>query len=106
MQRFSFPLDGQSGEIVNSVVSTAKPVWLQDPVPVSLRAEPVDRCHRAQRGVSCADRGNGSGHRGFSTRIGLFGDRQDDETWQGFLHFVQQASLSFEHVANRGRVRQ
>jgi hypothetical protein len=26
----------------------------------------------------------------------------DQETWQGFQHFVQQASLSFEHVATRG----
>ncbi len=25
----------------------------------------------------------------------------DEETWQGFLHFAQQASLSFEHVAAR-----
>jgi HD-like signal output (HDOD) protein len=99
-QRFVFPLDGRPGEVINWVYANSRPVWLKEPLPQGVRIDRLE--HVAGR------------HDGFLAPIvatgrviGLFyADRSngmplDDETWQGFQHFVQQASLSFEHVAGR-----
>lgn len=98
--RFSFPLDQKPGEIINLLFAKAAPIWLKgDPAP-SLK---LDRLEAVTGSRDCMLAPIVAAGR----VIGFFyADRSpanppDEETWQGFLHFAQQASLSFEHVAAR-----
>lgn len=104
VQRFAFSLDGRAEDVVNTVNATAKPVWLKDRMSAGLRADRLASVTGQREGFLAPIIATGR-------VIGLFyADRSnglplDEETWQGFQHFVQQASLSFEHVANRGAAR-
>jgi HD-like signal output (HDOD) protein len=98
--RFAFPLDARRGEIVNAVFSRCQPFWLRGEVPEDLNVERLQSVTGRTEGMLAPIVASGR-------VIGVFyADRSsglppDEETWQGFLHFVQQASLSFEHVAAR-----
>ncbi|MEN3112847.1 HDOD domain-containing protein [Uliginosibacterium paludis] len=100
--RFNFPLDQRPGEIVNQLFNRAAPVWLRGENPEGLRLERLEAVTGRRDGMLAPIVASGR-------VIGLFyadrapGNPADEETWHGFLHFVQQASLSFEHVAGMKR---
>ncbi|HEX5128022.1 MAG TPA: HDOD domain-containing protein [Rhodocyclaceae bacterium] len=101
LQRFSFALDGTKGEVINELFEHQKAFWLKEPRAAGLRTHLLERITGQTDGFLAPIVANGR-------VIGLFyadcyAHQPDDETWQGFLHFVQQASLSFEHVAARNR---
>jgi len=84
--------------------SKANSFWLKGVAPEGLRTDRLEsvmgRCDGLLAPIVAGGR-----------VIGLFyADRSlsnppDEETWQGFLHFVQQASMSFEHVAARSNTK-
>lgn len=98
--RFVFQLDGRPGDVMNQVFSSGKPFWLKGPLPSGLRMERLEAVTGQREGFLAPIEASGR-------VIGVFyadrtpGAAIDEETWQGFLHFAQQASLSFEHVAAR-----
>ena len=97
---FTFPLDGRPGEIINMIFSRNQAYWLRGELPENLRIDRLQNVTGRNDGMLAPIVASGR-------VIGVFyADRSpsnppDEETWQGFLHFVQQASLSFEHVAAR-----
>lgn len=99
-RHFAFSLDGRNGDIINLLFAQAKPFWLRGEIPPNLLTDRLQRVTEQKEGMLAPINAGGR-------VIGLFyADRSpqnppDDEVWQGFLHFVQQASLSFEHVAAR-----
>lgn len=101
---FVFPLDGRPGELVNVLFAKASPFNLSQGLPDGLRSDRLEAVTGRKDGLLAPIIASGR-------VIGLFyADRSpsnppDGETWQGFLHFAQQASLSFEHVAARGNTR-
>lgn len=98
---FAFPLDGKPGEIINILFSRQQSFWLKGTPPEgihTLRLEAVTgNCHGMLAPIVAGGRVIGVFYADRSTAA-----TPDEETWQGFLHFAQQASLSFEHVAARG----
>ncbi|WP_026258842.1 HDOD domain-containing protein [Uliginosibacterium gangwonense] len=102
--KFAFPLDNRPGEIVNVLFSKARPFFLQGAAPEGINIDRLQAVTGRNEGLIAPIVATGK-------VIGLFyADRApanppDEETWQGFLHFAQQASLSFEHVATRGMAR-
>lgn len=103
VRRFVFTLDGTPGDVINEVFARNQAYWLRAPLPKGLRTQRLELVTGAAEGFVAPIAAHGK-------VIGLFyADRlsgtPDDETWQGFLHFVQQASLCFEHVAARGQRR-
>lgn len=101
--RFAFPLDQRPGEIINLLFVKASPIWLQgDPAP-SIKLDRLEAI-TGQRDCMLAPIIAANRVIGF-----FYADRSpknppNEETWQGFLHFAQQASLSFQHVAARAGV--
>jgi HD-like signal output (HDOD) protein len=99
--KFSFALDGRPGEIINVLFSRATPFWLRGSPPQGVRTDRLNAVTGHDEGMLAPIVAGGR-------VIGLFyADRvaanpPDEETWQGFLHFAQQASLSFEHVVGKG----
>lgn len=97
---FVFPIDGRPGEIINTVFARGQPFWLKGAEPDKLRIDRLQNVTGRNEGMLAPIMAAGR-------VIGVFyadrsaGNPPDEETWQGFLHFVQQASLSFEHVAAR-----
>jgi len=102
--KFAFALDGRPGEIINVVFLNATPFWLHGVAPEGLRIDRLEAVTSRNDGMLAPIVAAGR-------VIGFFyADRNpsnppDEETWQGFLHFAQQASLSFEHVAGRSAAR-
>lgn len=100
VSRFVFSLDGRPGEVVNTVFAKGSAFNLCKAVPEGLRLDRLEAVTGRKDALLAPIMAAGR-------VIGLFyADRSlsrppDDETWQGFLHFAQQASLSFEHVAAR-----
>jgi hypothetical protein len=82
------------------IFSRNQPYWLRGEIPENLRIDRLQNVTGRNDGMLAPIVASGR-------VIGVFyADRSpsnppDEETWQGFLHFVQQASLSFEHVAAR-----
>jgi HD-like signal output (HDOD) protein len=100
LKRFVFKLDGTRGELINEIFTRKLPFWLREPMPAGVSTLRLEKATGAQEAFIAPITTHGRA-------IGVFyADRNtnppDEETWQGFLHFVQQASLSFEHVATRG----
>lgn len=103
VRRFAFTLDNTPGDVINELFAKAQAYWLRDPLPKNLRTVRLEHVTGQREGFIAPITTHGRA-------IGLFyADRHaiapDEETWQGFLHFVQQASLCFEHVAARGQPR-
>lgn len=98
--RFVFPLDKQANEIINLLFVKSAPIWLKGSPPASLRLDRLEAVTGQREGMLAPIVAAGR-------VIGFFyadrnpGNPPDEETWQGFLHFAQQASLSFQHVAAR-----
>lgn len=102
--RFVFPVDGRAGEIVNVMCAKMNPFWLREPLPEGLHLERLKAVTGRTDGM-LAPIVTGGRVIGF-----FYADRSpanppDEETWQGFLHFVQQASLTFEYVAARASMK-
>jgi hypothetical protein len=99
VKRFVFKLDGTKGELINEIFSRSEAFWLREPMPKGInvaRFEKVAGGHEAFIApITTHGRAIGVFYADFGTNV------PDQETWQGFQHFVQQASLSFEHVATR-----
>ena len=99
--RFAFALDGRPGEIINVLFAKASPFWLSGTAPAGVRIDRLSAVTGHTDGMLAPIVAGGR-------VIGFFyadrnaGSPPDEETWQGFLHFAQQASLSFEHVVGRG----
>jgi len=100
--RFAFPLDQRPGEIMNLLFVRATPFWLRGEAPDGVRLERLETITGRRDGLLAPIIASGR-------VIGCFyADRAsanppDEEIWQGFLHFAQQASLSFEHLAGLKR---
>ena len=98
---FSFQLDNRAGDIINTLFAKSSTFWLQGKAPDGLRIDRLQAVTGRTDGMLAPVRASGR-------VIGFFyADRSsanpaDEETWQGFLHFVQQASLCFEYVAAGG----
>lgn len=98
--KFVFPLDQKPGEIINLLFAKSAPIWLKGEPAASIK---LDRLEAITGSRDCMLAPIVAAGR----VIGFFyADRSpsnppDEETWQGFLHFAQQASLSFQHVAGR-----
>lgn len=103
VKRFSFRIDGSKGEVINEVISRREAYWLKHPLPTGLNAGRLEQATGQSEAFVAPITAHGRA-------IGIFyadnGPRSNDpESWQGFLHFVQQASLSFEHVASQSSQR-
>lgn len=103
VRRFVFTLDGSAGDVINEIFTRNQAFWLRPPLPKGLRIQRLEWVTGQTAGFVAPIAAHGK-------VIGLFyADRlsgvPDEETWQGFLHFVQQASLCFEHVVARGQRR-
>lgn len=102
--KFVFPLDRSPREIINVLFAKGVPFFLADQVPEGLNVDRLMAVTGRTDGLLAPITASGR-------VIGFFyADRNlnsppDQDTWQGFLHFAQQASLSFEHVASRGATR-
>lgn len=99
---FVFPLDQRPGEIINELFRQGLPFRLQGEAPEGIRLDRLEAVTGRRDGLLAPIIANGR-------VIGLFyadrsaGAEPNDEIWQGFLHFAQQASLSVEHVAGLRR---
>lgn len=97
---FSFPLDQRPGELINLLFAKSAPIWLKgDPSP----ALKLDRLTAITGQSECMLAPIVAAGRviGFFYADRSPGNPPDEETWHGFLHFAQQASISFQHVASR-----
>ncbi|MDP5238229.1 HDOD domain-containing protein [Uliginosibacterium sp. 31-16] len=98
---FSFALDNRAGDIVGVMFAKSATFWLRGEAPEGIRIDRLVAVTGRYDGMLAPVRAGGR-------VIGFFyADRQpsnppDEETWQGFLHFVQQATLCFEYVAAGG----
>lgn len=101
VRAFQFPLDGSPGELVNSVIGRQQSFVVANAFDTPVRLERLTRAGGVTPFVMAPIIVNGR-------VIGAFyADRTtadavlSDEDAQGVLHFVQQASLGFEHVLTR-----
>ncbi|MBS1211176.1 MAG: putative signal transduction protein [Proteobacteria bacterium] len=98
--KFSFPLDQRPGEIINMLFTKSAPIWLKGEPSPNIKLDRLEaitgsrECMLAP--IVAAGRVIGFFYADRSTS-----NPPDEETWQGFLHFAQQASISFQHVASR-----
>lgn len=99
LKRFVFKLDGSKGELINEIFTRGEAFWLREPMPRGIsmtRFEKTTGAHEAFIApIITHGRAIGVFYADFGTHS------PNEESWQGFQHFVQQASLSFEHVATR-----
>ncbi|MEC5397731.1 HDOD domain-containing protein [Uliginosibacterium sp. H1] len=104
VRRFAFALDGMPGDIINEVFEQRRNVWLKPAMVDRVKPERLVRVTGCEEGFLAPIVTSGR-------VIGVFyADRSglalDEEGWQGFQHFVQQAGLCFEHVAGKGKRQQ
>ena len=101
VRRFVFPLTGTRGDIINELFVRNQAYWIRDPLPTGINIARLEQATAQREALLAPIAAHGK-------VIGMFyADRgaqsPNEEAWQGFQHFVQQASLSFEHVASAGR---
>ncbi|MDO6387878.1 MULTISPECIES: HDOD domain-containing protein [unclassified Uliginosibacterium] len=101
---FAFPLDQRPGEIINLLFAKSAPIWLKGEPAAGLKLDRLEAV-TGQRDCMLAPIVAAGRVIGFFYADRAPANPPDDETWQGFLHFAQQASLSFQHVASRGAVK-
>lgn len=100
LKRFVFKLDGSRGDLINEIFMRNESFWLRDPMPRGISAVRFEKVTGTQEAFIAPITTHGRAIGVFYADCGV--NTPDQEAWQGFLHFVQQASLSFEHVATRG----
>jgi hypothetical protein len=101
---FAFTLDNRPGDIIGTLFARNTPFWLQGAAPEGLRIERLQIVTGQAEGMLAPVRASGRVI-GFFYADRTTGNPPDEETWQGFLHFAQQASLCFEYVATCGSAR-
>jgi len=99
VKRFVFKLDGTKGELINEIFARSESFWLRDPMPRGVSAARFEKATGSHEAFIAPITTHGRAIGVFYADCGTHAP--DQETWQGFQHFVQQASLSFEHVATR-----
>ena len=102
--KFVFPLDGRPGEVINVMCAKLRPLWLQHTSLEGLDLERIKAVTGRTDGM-LAPIVTGGRAIGFFYADRSVSNPPDEETWQGFQHFVQQASLTFEYVAARGSMK-
>ncbi len=100
VKRFVFRLDGTKGELINEIFMRNEAFWLRDPMPRGVSAVRFEKATGMHEAFIAPIITHGRAIGVFYADCGTH--KPDQDTWQGFQHFVQQASLSFEHVATRG----
>lgn len=101
---FAFALDNRPGDIIGTVFARNTPFWLQGHPPEGVRIDRLQSVTGQAEGMLAPVRASGRVI-GFFYADRAAGNPPDEETWQGFLHFAQQASLCFEYVAACGSAR-
>ncbi|MFT3734158.1 MAG: HDOD domain-containing protein [Rhodocyclaceae bacterium] len=100
VKRFQFRLDGARGDVVNEVFLRNEAFWLKEGNMRGLNAARLEKVTGQQEAFIAPISTHGRAIGVFYADCGV--QVPDEEIWEGFLHFVQQASLSFEHVAAMG----
>ncbi|HSD39279.1 MAG TPA: HDOD domain-containing protein [Rhodocyclaceae bacterium] len=99
VKRFLFRLDGAKGELINEIFTRNEAFWLREPLPRGISITRFEKVMGIGEGFIAPITTHGRAIGVFFAEYGAH--PPDEDTWQGFQHFVQQASLSFEHVATR-----
>lgn len=100
VKRFQFRLDGARGDVINEVFLRNEAFWLKEVNLPGLNATRLEKVTGQPEAFIAPIAAHGRAIGVFYADCGV--QAPDEDVWEGFLHFVQQASLSFEHVAARG----
>ncbi|MCX9158242.1 HDOD domain-containing protein [Niveibacterium sp. 24ML] len=101
VRAFQFSLDGSPGELVNSVIGRQQSFVVLNAFDAPVRLERLTRAGGVTPFVMAPIVVNGRVIGAFYTDRTKSDAVLSDEDAQGVLHFVQQASLGFEHVLTR-----